>query len=698
MNTEDFQRKITVILSADVEGYSRLMGDDEDSTVKTLTAYRKLMSNLIERYRGRVVDSPGDNILAEFGSVRDAVRCAVEIQEELRIRNAEQPENRKMRFRIGINLGDVIEEGDRIYGDGINVAARVEGLAEGGGISISGTVYDSIKNKLSISYESQGEHTVKNIKDPVRVYRIVTQPVTDSEIVEEKKIGLRTWQRAALIVSVVLIFGAAPVWYFFFRQGPVGTDVPEEQKTIAVLRFEDISPEKDQEYFVEGLSEELLNSLAKLPGLGVAARTSSFALKGSTQTIQEKAGILGVDHILEGSVRKAGKALRITAQLIRASDGFHMWSETYDRELKDIFEVQEDIAKAVAEKLKATFGIGAFKQLGGTENANAYELYLNAKGQYNNLKKDHGRGSIDAAILLDPEFALAYAFKAQIHNHLSQFEPDNRVTAILDMGLKAAQKAVELEPKLAEAHFAVGIIDTAKGKWIEAEQAFQKAIELATDPSSRHEVQFPDHYMCVGRFKKAEHILEEQLKVDPVNIRHHASYIEVLLNNGDRERAIEQNKKAKELLGDEWIGEILFNLPKFALSKKEEEIDTSDPFAALQKINVNALDRYFMSKELEEIHELVKDGKDDSLSIGKLASGSMLAASEGEPEFAMDLIQKAGIKRVGVVTDLWAPVYHEVRQLPRFKEFVREIGLVDYWKEYGWPDFCHPIGEDDFEC
>ncbi len=188
MAEEGFRRKLTAILSADVEGYSRLMGEDEDATIRTLTAYRELMSTLIQKQHGRVVDAPGDNLLAEFLSVVDAVRCAVEIQEELRVRNAELPDDRRMEFRIGINLGDVVEEGERIYGDGVNITARVEGLAEGGGICISGTVYDSIKSKLSLGYESLGEHTVKNIKEPVRVYRMRVGP--DAATLEVSRISL----------------------------------------------------------------------------------------------------------------------------------------------------------------------------------------------------------------------------------------------------------------------------------------------------------------------------------------------------------------------------------------------------------------------------------------------------------------------------------------------------------------------------
>ena len=196
MTQEGFKRKLIAILSADVEGYSRLMGENEDETIRTLITYRELMSAIIQNHCGRVVDSPGDNLLADFGSVVDAVRCAEEIQGELRIRNAELPETRKMKFRIGINLGDVVEEGERIYGDGVNITARVEGLAEGGGICISGTVYDSIKNKLPLSYESLGEHTVKNIKEPVRVYRMRIGPDATAPVMREKEARVRNWQKA----------------------------------------------------------------------------------------------------------------------------------------------------------------------------------------------------------------------------------------------------------------------------------------------------------------------------------------------------------------------------------------------------------------------------------------------------------------------------------------------------------------------
>ena len=339
MTQEGYKRKLTAILSADVEGYSRLMGEDEDATIRTLTSYRELMSTLIQKHRGRVVDSPGDNLLAEFGSVVDAVRCAVEIQEELRVRNAELPENRRMHFCIGINLGDVVQEEERIYGDGINIAARVEGLAEGGGICISGTVYDSIKNKLSLTYESLGEHTVKNIKEPVRVYRMRVGPEA------AVKTGPRRWQKAALAALVVLIVavGAWAIWNFYFR--PPSMEVVSVEKmafplpdkpSIAVLPFVNLSGDPTQEYFSDGLTEEIITTLSKVIDLFVVARQSTFSYKGKPVKVQQVAEELGVRYVLEGSVRKAENRVRITAQLIDVLTGHHLWAEGYDRELKDI--------------------------------------------------------------------------------------------------------------------------------------------------------------------------------------------------------------------------------------------------------------------------------------------------------------------------------------------------------------------------
>ncbi len=306
MTEERAKRKLSAILSADVKGYSRLMGEDEFGTVRTLEAYREMIVEVIRNYSGRVVDSPGDNVLAEFSSVVDAVECAVEIQKELKVTNSELPQNRRMEFRIGINLGDVIEEGERIYGDGVNITARIEGLAEAGGICISRSVYDQVKNKIALGYEYLGEHDVKNISEPVPVYRILIEP--DVSV-------LKTSKRYKL----------------------------SNKPSIAVLPFDNISGDPEQEYFSDGITEEIITALSKVPKMFVIARNSTFTYKGKPVKVQQVSKELGVKYVLEGSVRKAGNRVRITAQLVDAITGHHLWAERYDRDLEDIFALQDEI-------------------------------------------------------------------------------------------------------------------------------------------------------------------------------------------------------------------------------------------------------------------------------------------------------------------------------------------------------------------
>jgi len=297
---ERAKRKLSAILSADLKGYSRLMGDDELATVRTLETYREMLTEIIRNYAGRVVDSPGDNLLAEFTSVVDAVECAVEIQKEQKAKNEELTENRRMEFRIGINLGDVIEKGERIYGDGVTVAACIESLAAGGGIYISGTAFDHVEGKLDFEFEYLGEQSVKNIKKPVRVYRVeMGGQVSDAGI---------------------------------------SSEVPLPDKpSIAVLPFVNMSGDPEKEYLADGISENIIAALSKIPQIFVIARNSAFTFKGSAVKVQEVARELGVRYVLEGSVQKAGERVRITAQLIGALSGHHLWAERYDRNLDDLF-------------------------------------------------------------------------------------------------------------------------------------------------------------------------------------------------------------------------------------------------------------------------------------------------------------------------------------------------------------------------
>ena len=317
MTEEGFKRKLTAILSADVEGYSRLMGEDEEATIRTLTDYREAISNLIQQYRGRVVDATGDNLLAEFTSAVDAVNCAVEIQRELAERNAGLSYERKMHFRIGVNVGDVIEEGDRIYGDGINIAARVEGLAEAGGICISGRVYDQVENKLDLGYDFLGEQEVKNIAKPVRVYSVGMEP-------GERRLPGRGKKGA-----------------------PIKAPTLPGKPSIAVLPFDNLSGDPEQVYFVDGIVDDIITELSRFPYMFVIARTTSFTFKGKSIDVRQVGRELGVRYVLEGSVRKISDRVRITAQLIEAETGNHIWAERYDRNLEDIFSVQDEITAQV---------------------------------------------------------------------------------------------------------------------------------------------------------------------------------------------------------------------------------------------------------------------------------------------------------------------------------------------------------------
>jgi len=429
MPDEGFKRKLAAILSADVEGYSRLMGDDEEATVRTLTAYRSAITDLVQQFRGRVVDAPGDNLMAEFTSVVDAVNCAVEIQRDLAKRNTELAYNRQMQFRIGVNLGDVIEEDGRIYGDGVNIAARVESLSEAGGICISGRAYDQVENKLGLEYENLGEHKVKNIERPIRVYRILSHPgaaahrvIQTKEKLEQKlrKIG---FSAAAIVIAVV----ALGIWQFYTRR-PNVVPAPVEKvasqfadnPSIAVLPFTNLSDDPKQEYFADGMTDELITDLSKISGLLVISRNSSFTYKGKTVKVQQVAEELNVNYVLEGSIQRAGDRVRIRAQLIDGATDHHLWAESYDAVMENIFDLQDKITKKIAAVLKVKLTAKEQNRLAKKETTNieAYDAFV--KG-WEHLHRETPDDLIQAislfkeAIELDPMYsrvqaALAWAF------------------------------------------------------------------------------------------------------------------------------------------------------------------------------------------------------------------------------------------------------------------------------------------------
>ena len=482
MIEERVKRKLSAILSADVKSYSRLMQEDELATVRTLEAYREMMGEVIRKYSGRVVDSPGDNILAEFASVVDAVESAVEIQKDLRAKNAELPENRRMEFRIGINLGDVIEEGDRIYGDGVNIASRIEGLAEGGGICISRNVYEQVKNKLKLVYEYLGEHTVKNIMEPVRAYRILMESNMD---MPKKGEGLK---------------------------------VPEKP-SIAVLPFDNMSGDPEQEYFSDGITEEIITALSKVPEMFVIARNSTFTYKGKPVKVQQVGEELGVIYVLEGSVRKAGNRVRITAQLVDAVTGHHLWAERYERDLKDIFALQDEITYKILTALQVTLTEGERARVWATrtENLDAFLKYLQAR-QYAGFFSKEGnvfaRQIAQEAINLDEKYSDPYVLMAWTHWFDARFGWSESRSESFKQSYVATQKAQALDDSHPGVHMLLGGLHLYERRYDEAITEGEKALALGPNDADIHATMA--HILrYAGKFEEAIVLVQRALRLQP---------------------------------------------------------------------------------------------------------------------------------------------------------------------------------------
>ena len=476
------------------------MGEDEEWTVRTLDTFKGVMKNIIPQHRGRVVDSTGDNLLAEFASVVDAVQAAVEIQQVLRAKNSLLPENRRMEFRIGINLGDVIEEGERIFGDGVNIAARLEGIAEAGGICISGSAFEQIENKLPLHYDYLGEHEVKNITRPVRVYRaLMDNGVVKAEAVKFKQKGPQRKILVFCLAGALILISGVALWQFVQRPTssppPVASKAVEkadpqkmayalpDKPSIAVLPFMNMSDDKEQEYFADGLAEEIINALSKVDQIFIIARNSTFYYKGKPVSVQQVAEDLGVRYVLEGSVRKSGETVRVTAQLVDALNGRHIFSESYDRDFKDILSVQDEITMNILSALQVAITKGEFARslAKGTKNLKAYLKVMQAQQYYNQFNKETmvlARRYVEEAIELDPEYATGYFVLAAITiNEI--FVGANKLPRpeALNEALRLGEKAAVLD-RTSNAYAIMGMAYTQMQNPEKALQTAEQAIAI----------------------------------------------------------------------------------------------------------------------------------------------------------------------------------------------------------------------------
>jgi adenylate cyclase len=545
------ERRLSAIMAADVVGYSRLMSANEVGTLTALKDHRaQLIDPKIAQHQGRIVKLTGDGMLVEFPSVVNAVECACTIQREMRTRNADVPGERRIEFRVGINLGDVIVDDDDIFGDGVNVASRIEGIAKPGGVAVSGAVRDNIGNKLDLVFEDMGEQELKNIGLPVRVY------------------------------DVILAAGSETA-----SQADESND--SEKPSIAVLPFNNMSGDGEQEYFSDGITEDIITDLSKVSGLFVVGRNTSFTYKGKAIQLQQVAAELGVKFLLEGSVRKAGQRVRVTGQLIDGSSGGHLWADRYDRDLTDIFAIQDEITTAIVDQLKIRLLPKEKKAIerAPTVNVEAYNYYLKGRQLFHAFTKSYlilAKEMFARAVEIDPGYARAYAGMA---SSISRLWGMYNVPTVADELLAITDKALALDPNLSEAHAARGEALANSDRRSEAAAAFERALEL--DPNSFDaslsyarfcvtegkpekaielylralEIQPDDSqapmllqivYRSVGRVEESERYArlglkraEEQLKLHPENSRPAQLGAATLASLGEKEQALKWLERAK---------------------------------------------------------------------------------------------------------------------------------------------------------
>jgi adenylate cyclase len=484
------ERRLSAILAADVVGYSRLMSADEAGTLAALKRHRsELVDGLIAAHQGRIFKLTGDGMLAEFSSVVNAVACAAKIQQEMRTRNGGVAEERRMEFRIGVHLGDVMVDDNDVYGDGVNLAARIESIARPGGVAVSASVRDNVGNRLGLAFEDAGEQMLKNIDRPVRVYNV----------------SLGAAQARA--VAAAPLAGAEP--------GAKG------RPSIAVLPFINMSGDPEQEYFSDGITEDIITDLSKVSGLFVVARNSVFTYKGRPLKVQEVSRELGVRHVLEGSVRKAGGRVRITAQLIDGSDGGHVWAERYDRTLDDIFALQDEISRAIVDALKVKLLPEELATITtrSTGNVEAYQTYLMGRSFFHRGNEMQplrtARRLFAKAIEIDPTYARAHAGLADAEAFLLCISDPS---ASYEVVLASSTRALELEPGLADARASRGLALFTIGRHAEAEAEFEQALALDANSFEAHFF-YGRNCFTQGQYDEAEALFRRAVSLAPADYR-----------------------------------------------------------------------------------------------------------------------------------------------------------------------------------
>ena len=610
------ERRLSAILAADVVGYSRMMGANEAGTLEALKAARaKVVDARIATHQGRLVKLTGDGMLVEFPSVVSAVACAAEVQRAMRDRNAAVPRDGRIQFRIGVSLGDVMVEGDDIYGDGVNIAARLERISKPGGIAISQTVRDHVGNRLDLAFEDCGEKKLKNIEKPVRVYSISLNP--DAAMKHEER-------------------------------------AQDRRPSVAVLPFTNMSGDPEQEYFSDGITEDIITDLSKISSLFVVARNTAFTYKGKPRNVQQVGQELGVQFLLEGSVRKAGLRVRVTGQLVSTEDGDHVWAERFDRDLTDIFSIQDEITHAIVEQLKVKLlpqERNSIEQT-PTDNVEAYTYYLRGRQFLHRHSKSYyhlARRMFSKAIELDPRYARAYAVIADCDSFLLlHYHVDVPLGSIL----ANTDKALALDNRLAEAHASRGLALSVEKRFEESVTEFEQATALDRNSFEAHYL-YARASFAQGNFERAATLFERAAEISPDDYQSLILLIQTYRSLGRDEAKNSAARRGVER------------------AERELILHPEDPrpaylgIAALIEMGENDRAREWIARALVI-------GSEDPLTQYNVACGY---AKLGETEQALDLLERM-LPNVGEEIRMW--IKHDsdfagLHDQPRFQKLLKSI-------------------------
>lgn len=634
---------LAAIMFTDMVGYTALMQEDEEKARYLRDYHRKVMDDLVLSHQGKIIQYFGDGTLTIFGSVIEAVLCALDIQKEFQ-------KDPKVNLRIGIHLGDIVYDDEGVYGDSINVASRIEASAIGGSILISRKVYDELTNHKEIKAISLGYQQFKNVKTPIEVFAITND-------------GLNIPQISNLNISP-----------------------GSKKESLAVIPFVNLSPDPDNEYFSDGITEEILNALAKFDKLLVTSRTSSFAFKGKNVDIREIGKQLGVKSVLEGSVRKFGNRVKVTAQLIDTRDGYHRWTESYERDIKDIFEVQDDIAKSISKKLLENFSIELKKEVSiksPTSNMEAYNLYLKSSHFWKRWTPTDIRKSLEyleKAITLDENFAQAYSALSGCYVYLAAFGQIQSSIAFPKAKIYAL-KALELDNSLPDSHLSLAMVNFFDWKWDEAYKSFVKTLELNPNSATAHQY-FAYYMIAIGNTKKAIAESEKALEIDPLSIPINASLADTYSHCGLLIEAKEQYLKTLELdpsfraaiNGLGWVhyhlGEIDEAIEKFKLSQKLIG-DLMMANSALGFIYARIGKQEEFQKALDHLKK--REQKEKSVSFNFDYAIINLGLKNYDKVF--EYLNKAFEEKIGGLIFIRGKNWKEIHDDERFKDLMKRMKL-----------------------